>query len=50
MRYVLTLIADRTATSLTHATLDRIRGVVDGGVPEVLSPGEAADIDRKSVV
>lgn len=44
MSYVLTLIAQRDATSLPPATIARVRDAVDGGVPDILSPGEAADI------
>ncbi len=44
MNYVLTLIARRDATSLSSATIARVREAVGGGVPDVLSPGEAVDI------
>ncbi len=44
MSEVLTLIADRAATSLTAAIIARVRETVGGGLPSVLSPGEAADI------
>jgi phosphoserine phosphatase len=44
MPYILTLIAARAATTLQPATIARVRDVVQGGVPEVLSPGEAVDI------
>jgi phosphoserine phosphatase len=45
MSYVLTLVADRTATNLTQATIDRVREAVGGRrTPRTLSPGEAADI------
>ena len=44
MRYVLTLIANRTSTTLTHATIARVRTAVAGNEPVVLSAGEAADI------
>ncbi|MDR3536755.1 MAG: phosphoserine phosphatase SerB [Acetobacteraceae bacterium] len=44
MSHVLTLIADRTAASLTPAILNRVRNAVGGQPPDVLSPGEAADI------
>jgi phosphoserine phosphatase len=44
MSYVLTLVADRRATSLTPSTIDRVRTSVGGGdVPRVLSEGEAAE-------
>ena len=44
MPCVITLIADRAATTLTPATIARVREAVAGGDPVVLSPGEAADI------
>jgi phosphoserine phosphatase len=44
MLHVLTLIADRHATSLTDAVIARMRDAVAGGEPIILSPGEAADI------
>jgi phosphoserine phosphatase len=45
MAYVLTLVADRNATSLTHAQIDRVRDAIGGGrTPVILSPGEAADL------
>jgi phosphoserine phosphatase len=44
MPQVLTLIADRTATSLTQAIIARVRDTVAGGELVILSPGEAADI------
>jgi len=45
MSYVLTLVADRAATSLTQATIDRVRDAAGGGrTPRILSQGEAADI------
>jgi len=44
MSLILTVIAQRDATSLTDAQLARIRDAVGGGVPVVLSAGEAADI------
>ena len=44
MRYVLTLIANRTSTTLTQATIARVRTAVAGNEPVVLSAGEAADI------
>jgi len=44
MSYVLTLVADRGATSLTPAAIDRVRAAVGGGdVPRVLADGEAAE-------
>ena len=44
MSPVLTLVADRTATSLTDATIARVCEAAGGGTPVVLSVGEAADI------
>jgi phosphoserine phosphatase len=45
MPYVLTLVANRAATSLTSGVIGRVRDAVGGGgEPVTLSPGEAADI------
>jgi phosphoserine phosphatase len=44
MSHIVTLIADRTATSLSAALVDRVRTAVEGRPPIVLSPGEAVDI------
>jgi phosphoserine phosphatase len=44
MSHVLTLIADRAATPLTHAVIARVRDTIAGGEPTLLSPDEAADI------
>jgi phosphoserine phosphatase len=44
MTFILTVIAQREATSLTPALLNQIRNAVRGAPPLVLSPGEAADI------
>ncbi len=44
MAYVLTLIANRAATSLTQADVAHVRDAIAGGEPIILSPGEAADI------
>ncbi len=41
---ILTIVAQREATSLTPALLNQIRNAVRGSPPIVLSPGEAADI------
>ena len=41
---VLTLIASRDVTTLSDAVIGRVRDAVAGGMPDVLSPGEAADI------
>jgi len=42
--HVLTLVADPDAAPLTPALLARVREAVSGGPPDVLAPGEAADI------
>jgi phosphoserine phosphatase len=44
MSYVLTLVADRTATTLSPSVIGRVRDAVKGGPPTILSDGEAADI------
>jgi phosphoserine phosphatase len=44
MTSILTVVAQREATSLTPAMLNQIRNAVRGAPPTVLSPGEAADI------
>lgn len=44
MTHILTLVADRTQTSLTPSVLARVRAAVRGLEPVILSPGEAADI------
>ena len=44
MSHVLTLIADRAATTLSAALIARVREAVGGGPTDMLSPGEAADI------
>ena len=44
MTYILTLVADRSATTLSPAVIDRVRGAIGGGEPIILSPGEACDI------
>jgi phosphoserine phosphatase len=44
MTEILTVVAQREATSLTPALLNQIRNAVRGAPPVVLSPGEAADI------
>jgi phosphoserine phosphatase len=44
MSHVLTLVADRTATTLSAAVIERVRAAVGGGAPDILSPSEAADI------
>ncbi len=45
MSYVLTLVADRRATTLTAATVDRVRASVGGSeAPRVLCEGEAAEL------
>ncbi len=44
MTSILTIVAQREATTLTPAMLNQIRNAVRGAPPVVLSPGEAADI------
>jgi phosphoserine phosphatase len=44
MTHILTVVAQREATTLTPAILNQIRNAVRGAPPVVLSPGEAADI------
>jgi len=44
MRHILTLVADRNATSLTAAMIRRVGEAVRGSDPVMLSEGEAADI------
>lgn len=44
MSHVLTLVANRDATSLSPAVIERVRAAVQGGPPDILAPGEAADI------
>ena len=44
MRHILTLIADRAATSLNDAVIARVRDAGAGGAPDILSPNEAVDI------
>lgn len=44
MTFILTVVAQREATSLTPAVLNQIRNAVRGSPPVILSPGEAADI------
>jgi phosphoserine phosphatase len=44
MTHILTLVADRTATALGAATIARVRDAIQGNPPDILSPGEAADI------
>jgi phosphoserine phosphatase len=43
MHHALTLVANLAATSLTPAMTTRVRNVVGGSDPVILSPGEAAD-------
>lgn len=42
--HVLTLVADRTATSLTGALVGRVRDAIGGDAMSVLSPGEAVEL------
>ena len=44
MRYILSLIADRTAATLTSQLIARARDAVRGDAPIILSDGEAAEI------
>ena len=44
MHYILTLVANREATLLTPALINRVRDALRAGMPVILSPGEAADI------
>jgi len=44
MPHVLTLVADRRATSLTDPIIARVCEAAGGGTPVILSAGEAADI------
>jgi phosphoserine phosphatase len=44
MHAILTLVANREATTLSPAVLNRVREAVRGAMPVVLSDGEAADI------
>ena len=44
MSHVLTLVADRAATTLSAAVIARVRDAIEGGTPEILAAGEAADI------
>jgi phosphoserine phosphatase len=44
MTFILTVVAQREATTLIPAVLNQIRNAVRGAPPTVLSPGEAADI------
>jgi phosphoserine phosphatase len=44
MTVILTVVAQRAATSLTAALLNQIRNAVRGAPPVILSEGEAADI------
>jgi phosphoserine phosphatase len=48
MSHVLTLIADRAATSLTPAIIARVRDAIAGEPPDILSEAEAADIPLTS--
>ena len=48
MNHVLTLVADRTSTTLSAALIEQMREALRGGPPDILSPGEAADIPLNS--
>lgn len=49
MTHVLTLVVDRDATTLSDAVIARVRDAIQGAAPEILSPGEAADIPCRDV-
>jgi phosphoserine phosphatase len=49
MTHVITLVVDRTATTLSDAIIARVRGAIQGGPPRILSPGEAVDISCKTI-
>lgn len=49
MTHVLTLVADRTATTLSDAVIARVRDAIQGGPPELLSAREAVDIPCRAV-
>ena len=49
MRYILTLIAARSATTLSDSTIGRVRDAVNGGMPDILSAGEAVDVPVTSI-
>ena len=49
MPHILTLVAARAATTLRPGTIARVRDVVSGGTPVILSPGEAVDIPCPSL-
>jgi phosphoserine phosphatase len=49
MTYVLTLVVDRTVTTLSEAIIARVRDAIQGAAPVILSPGEAADIPCKTI-
>ena len=44
MTHILTLVADRKATSLSPAVITRVRDAVAGGAPVMLASAEAVDI------
>ena len=44
MPHVVTLVVDRAAFTLTDADIASVRAAIDGSSPQILSPGEAADI------
>jgi phosphoserine phosphatase len=48
MHYILTLVANREAATLTPAVINRVRDALRAGMPVILSPGEAADIPLTS--
>ena len=44
MSYTLSLVAQRDTTTLSNAVIAQVRDALGGGVPDILSVGEAADI------
>ena len=44
MSHVVTLVVDRTATTLSDPIIARVRDAIRGDEADILSPGEAADI------
>jgi phosphoserine phosphatase len=49
MTHILTLVVDRTVTTLSDAIIARVRDAIQGAAPVILSPGEAADIPCKTI-
>src|SRR5260370_27794509 len=44
MSHVVTLIANPVSAPLTETIIARVRDAIQGGPPDILAPGEAADI------